>query len=94
MVRNCSSGGNYNIHLTPEGEILYKRALDILEMADQTTAEFASMNQFNGGDLYLGCAESDGISLLAKTAGQLLKKHANLHFIYTVEMLKPYANAG
>ena len=64
--------GNYNIHLTPEGEILYKRALDILEMADQTTAEFASMNQFNGGDLYLGCAESDGISLLAKTAGQLL----------------------
>lgn len=72
--------GNYNIHLTPEGEILYKRALDILEMADQTTAEFASMNQFNGGDLYLGCAESDGISLLAKTAGQLLKKHANLHF--------------
>ena len=72
--------GNYNIHLTPEGEILYKRALDILEIADQTTAEFASMNQFNGGDLYLGCAESDGISLLAKTAGQLLKKHANLHF--------------
>ena len=85
--------GNYNIHLTPEGEILYKRALDILEMADQTTAEFASMNQFNGGDLYLGCAESDGISLLAKTAGQLLKNMPIFIFIYTVEMLKPYANA-
>ena len=74
--------GNYNIHLTPEGEILYKRALDILEMADQTTAEFASMNQFNGGDLYLGCAESDGISLLAKTAGQLLKKPCQSSFSF------------
>ncbi len=71
--------GNYNIHLTPEGEILYKRALDILEMADQTTAEFASMNQFNGGDLYLGCAESDGISA-CQNCRTTTEKHANLHF--------------
>ena len=34
--------GNYNIRLTPEGEILYKRALDILDMVDLTTLEFAS----------------------------------------------------
>lgn len=72
--------GNYNIHLTPEGEILYKRALDILEMVDLTTSEFASMNEFNGGDIYIGCAESEGITLLAKAAKQLQAKQNNLRF--------------
>jgi DNA-binding transcriptional LysR family regulator len=72
--------GNYNIHLTPEGQILYKRVLDILDMVDLTEAEFASMNDFNGGDLYLGCAESDGISMLAKAAKQLRAENENLHF--------------
>lgn len=72
--------GNYHIRLTPEGEILYKRALDILDMVDLTTSEFASMNEFNGGDLYLGCAESEGITLLAKAAKQLQAEYDNLHF--------------
>lgn len=72
--------GNSKIYLTPEGEILYKRALDILEMVDLTAAEFASMNEFNGGDLYIGCAESDGLTLLAKAAKRLQMKYENLHF--------------
>lgn len=72
--------GNYHIRLTPEGEILYKRALDILDMVDLTTSEFASMNEFNGGDLYLGCAESEGITLLAKAAKQLQTEYDRLHF--------------
>ncbi len=72
--------GNYNIHLTPEGEILYKRAIDILEMVDLTASEFASMHEFNGGNLYLGCAESDGIALLAKIAKKLRSEYNNLHF--------------
>jgi DNA-binding transcriptional LysR family regulator len=72
--------GNYNIHLTPEGEILYKRALDILDMVDLTEAEFASMKDFNGGNLYLGCAESDGITMIAQAANQLRARNENLHF--------------
>lgn len=72
--------GNHNIHLTPEGEILYKRALDILEMVDLTASEFASMNEFNGGDIYIGCAESEGITLLAKAAKQLREEQDNLYF--------------
>lgn len=72
--------GNHSIRLTPEGEILYKRALDILDMVDLTVSEFTSMHEFNGGDLYLGCAESDGITLLAKAAKQLQEKYGNLRF--------------
>lgn len=72
--------GNYQIHLTPEGSILYKRALDILEMVDLTSAEFASMKEFNGGDIYIGCAESDGMTLIARAAGRLRSEYKNLHF--------------
>ena len=72
--------GNYNIHLTPEGEILYKRALDILEMVDLTTSEFAAMNEFNGGNVYIGCAESEGMTLFAKAAKQLYEEQKNIHF--------------
>lgn len=72
--------GNYSIRLTPEGEILYKRALDILEMVDLATSEFASMNEFNGGDIYIGCAESEGITLLAKAAKHLREEQEHLHF--------------
>jgi DNA-binding transcriptional LysR family regulator len=72
--------GNYHIRLTAEGEILYKRALDILDMADLTAAEFAAMKDFNGGDLYLGCAESDRIEFLAKAARQLQEQYKNLRF--------------
>ena len=39
--------GNYNIHLTPEGEILYKRALDILEIACRTTTEKTCQSSFS-----------------------------------------------
>lgn len=72
--------GNYSIRLTPEGEILYKRARDILDMVDLTTSEFASMNEFNGGDLYLGCAESEGITLVAKAVKKLQEEYDHLHF--------------
>lgn len=72
--------GNHNIYLTPEGEILYKRALDILEMVDLTASEFASMSEFNGGNIYIGCAESEGITLIARAARQLREEQDNLHF--------------
>ena len=72
--------GNHSVHLTPEGEVLYKRALDILEMVDLTASEFAAMKKFNGGNIYIGCAESEGIALLAKAAKQLCEQQKNIHF--------------
>lgn len=72
--------GNYNVKLTTEGEILYKRAIDILDMVEQTESEFASMNEFNGGDIHIGCAESDGVALVAKACKQLQDEYTNVHF--------------
>jgi DNA-binding transcriptional LysR family regulator len=38
------------------------------------------MKEFNGGDLYLGCAESEGISLIAQKAKKLQGQYPNIHF--------------
>jgi Transcriptional regulator len=70
---------NYSIHLTPEGNLLYQRALDILDMADKTSAEFAAMQEFNGGDIHIGCAESEGISYIAKAFRRLQQRCPNVH---------------
>lgn len=71
---------NYSIHLTEEGKILYKRAEDILDMVDKTAAEFDAMNQAEGGDVYIGCAESEGISHVARAANSLRKRYPNIYF--------------
>ena len=70
---------NYKIHLTPEGELLYKRAVDILELADRTIQDFAGMTEFAGGDVYVGCAESEGISIIARAAKRLHDQYPAFH---------------
>lgn len=69
---------NYSVILTPAGRILYQRAMDLLELADKTLAEFDAMQAFNGGDIHIGCAESEGISLLAQVFHQLQQRYPNL----------------
>ena len=71
---------NYSVKLTSEGELLYKRAVDILSMVNKTENEFKSMNNFTGGDLHIGCAESYGITLVAKAVKSLTDKYSNIKF--------------
>lgn len=58
--------GSACMKLTDEGMLLRKRAEDILEMTDKTIAEFHSLDEINGGDIYIGCAESWQIRYLAQ----------------------------
>lgn len=57
---------SFSVHLTDEGMLLRKRAEDILDMVDKTTNEFKALNEITGGDIRIGCAESDGIKHLAR----------------------------
>lgn len=57
---------SFNVRLTDEGMLLRKRAEDILDMVDKTSAEFQSLGEVIGGDIHIGCAESDGIRHLAR----------------------------
>ncbi len=57
---------SFSVWLTDEGILLRKRAEDILDMVDKTSAEFNALGEITGGDIHIGCAESDGIKHLAR----------------------------
>ncbi len=69
---------NYSIHLTPEGRVLFARAVDMLDMEEKTRAEFEAMREFNGGDVCVGCAESEGIAHLARAFGRLRERYSGM----------------
>ena len=56
---------SFSVRLTEEGMLLRKRAEDILAMVDKTSAEFKALGQVTGGDIHIGCAESENIKRLA-----------------------------
>lgn len=58
--------GSRSVSLTDEGILLRRRAEDILDMVDKTTDEFKAIDDLQGGDVYLGCAESYLISYVAQ----------------------------
>ncbi len=72
--------GSHDVKLTDEGMLLRKRAEDILNMADKTLEEFKSLGEFTGGDVWVGCAESDGIKHLARCCMALLELYPGLRF--------------
>ncbi len=67
--------GNYNVRLTDEGMLLRKRAEDILDMVEKTEEEFKSLGEITGGDVRIGCAESDGIKYLAQRVKSLQERY-------------------
>lgn len=62
---------SHSMNLTAEGMILRKRAEEIISMVDKTEAEFTSMENTVGGDIYIGSGETDAIKLIAKVAKDL-----------------------
>lgn len=71
---------NYSIKLTQEGLLLRKRAEDIVKMVDKTMDEFHSLDEINGGDIYIGGAESDTIKYFTWAARNLHEKYPNIRF--------------
>ena len=73
----------FSIELTDEGQLLRKRAEDLVAMADKITDEFSAMNDITGGDLYFGLAESYQIRLLAREIGDFKTRYPNLRYHIT-----------
>lgn len=71
---------NYSVKLTEEGMLLRKRAEDILEMADKTLAEFKSLDEINGGDIHIGCAESNGIAHFIRIIKSMQVKYPRIRY--------------
>lgn len=58
--------------------LLRKRAEDILDMVDKTAHEFEALGEFTGGDIWLGCAESEGMRYLARCFRALRERYPGL----------------
>lgn len=72
--------GSHNMTLTTEGMILRKRAEEILSMVDKTEAEFNSMENVIGGDIYIGGGETEAIRLVAEIAQNIRKDYPGIHY--------------
>lgn len=66
------------IMLTEEGLLLKKRAEDIVGMVEKTEDEFRSLGELNGGDIRLGCAESEGMGLIADVCKKMREEYPGL----------------
>ena len=74
---------SFSIELTEEGMLLRKRAEDLLSMADKITAEFASMDDIIGGNIYFGSAESYQLRHLAALIKRFKKQYSGFHYHIT-----------
>lgn len=71
---------NYSVKLTEEGMLLRKRAEEILDMVDKTSAEFRALDEIHGGDIRIGCAESEGITPFLKVVKKLQGEYPNIRY--------------
>lgn len=71
---------NYSVKLTEEGMLLRKRAEEILDMVDKTSAEFKALDEIHGGDIRIGCAESEGIIPFLKVVKKLQNEYPNIRY--------------
>lgn len=72
--------GSHNMTLTAEGMIFRKRAEEIISMVDKTEAEFNSMKNVIGGDIYIGGGETEAIRLVAELAQDIRKDYPGIHY--------------
>lgn len=72
--------GKRKITLTNEGQLLRKRAEELIALADKTEAEMTFSDTEIGGDIYIGGGEADAVRLVAKLAKDIQKEYPNIHY--------------
>nr|WP_208609963.1 LysR family transcriptional regulator [Gilliamella mensalis] len=73
--------GSRRITLTDEGIRLRKRAEEILELVHKTEEEFQAPNESIGGDIYIGCGETDAMKLVVNVIKSMqdVYPHIRIH---------------
>ena len=74
---------SFSISLTEEGVLLRDRAEDLVTMADKIEKEFVSLDDIQGGELFLGLAESYQIRYLAREIAKLKAAYPGLNYHIT-----------
>ncbi len=74
---------SFSISLTEEGVLLRDRAEDLVTMADKIEKEFVSLDDIQGGELFLGLAESYQIKYIAETVKAMKTRYPKLRYHIT-----------
>lgn len=72
--------GNREITLTEEGVYFLKKAKEIVELVDKTTNDFSRNSTDISGEIFIGCGETEGMRMIAKTLNKLQKQYPNIRF--------------
>ncbi|MBO6201993.1 MAG: LysR family transcriptional regulator, partial [Selenomonas sp.] len=68
------------ILLTDDGQLLRRRAEEILSLVEKTEGELRSSNEEISGDIRIGAGESVHFGLIMEAARQLQKQHPRIRF--------------
>lgn len=69
---------SHSVSLTAAGTLLYERARDIVNLADQTAEEFRTFGNDVEGDVYFGAAETREMRLMARAIGRMQEKYPRI----------------
>ncbi|WP_146030112.1 LysR family transcriptional regulator, partial [Tetragenococcus halophilus] len=72
--------GNRKISLTADGQYLLKKAQEIIQLTDKTTANFKQKDETLSGEIYIGAGETKGIQVVAQALKKLLQNYPAIQF--------------
>ncbi len=72
--------GNKNITLTEDGLLLRKRAEEIVSLSDKTIADIKYSDTLIGGDIAIGCAETEGLRTIIQMMMNVQHTYPNICF--------------
>jgi DNA-binding transcriptional LysR family regulator len=71
---------SHSVILTDEGMLLRNRAEEIVSMVDKLEAEFSSMEETIGGDIYIGGGETEAMKHIARVAKDVQLRYPNIRY--------------
>jgi DNA-binding transcriptional LysR family regulator len=71
---------SHSVILTDEGMLLRSRAEEIVNMVDKLEAEFSSMEETIGGDVYIGGGETEAMKHIARVAKDVQVRYPNIRY--------------
>lgn len=71
---------SHSVILTDEGMLLRNRAEEIVNMVDKLEAEFSSMEETIGGDVYIGGGETEAMKHIAQVAKDVQLRYPNIRY--------------
>jgi len=66
---------NFSVRLTDAGMLLRKRAEDILDLVDKTTAEFHALDDVGSSEIFVGAAESESVKYFARAVKTIQEQY-------------------